>query len=99
MGGQKAIYLFLKHFSRYCPVICYTTKNNMPGANEPFPIKKLLSNHPLRYINPAYFFRLKKEFKKEHITHLFLEQPFYGWLGIWLKKKTGIKLAIHFFIF
>ena len=95
MGGQKAIYLFLKHFSRYCNVICYTTKNNIPGANEPFQIKKVLGNHRLRYINPIYFYKLKKDFKRENITHLLLEQPFYGWLGILIKKKAGVKLIIH----
>jgi glycosyltransferase involved in cell wall biosynthesis len=29
------------------------------------------------------------------VTHLILEQPYYGWLGILLKKFTGVKLVIH----
>lgn len=95
MGGQKAIYFFLKYFSRHCNVICYTTKNNIPDTNEPFTVKKILGTHKLRYINPAYYFKLKKDFRKEKITHLLIEQPYYGWLAILLKKTTGVKLVIH----
>jgi len=95
MGGQKSIYFFLKYFSRYCDVICYTTKNNIPANNESFLIKKILNNHKLRYVNPIYFFKLKKEFKKDNITHLILEQPYYGWLAILIKKTRGVKLILH----
>ncbi|WP_276501749.1 glycosyltransferase family 4 protein [Terrimonas pollutisoli] len=95
MGGQKAIYFFLKYFSRHCDVICYTTKNNSEQSHEPFIVKKILGTHNLRYINPAYFFKLKSEFRKEKITHLLMEQPYYGWLAILLKITTGVKLIIH----
>jgi polysaccharide biosynthesis protein PslH len=95
MGGQKGIYLFLKYFCRYHPIVCYTTKNNEPGFNEPFRVKKVLGTYKLRYVNPFYFFQLKKEFKADQVTHLLLEQPYYGWLAILLKKALGIKLVIH----
>ena len=95
MGGQKGIYLFLKYFSRYCDVICYTTQNNKSTEKEPFRIKNIFSNRKLRYINPFYFFSLKKDFQKENITHLILEHPYFGWLGILLKWFAGIQLIIH----
>jgi glycosyltransferase involved in cell wall biosynthesis len=95
MGGQKSIYLFLKYLSAYCKVVCYTTRNNEPAENEPFLIKKILSNHKVRYINPFYFFRLKKELKKDAITHLLIEHPYYGWLAILLKKAMGLKLILR----
>jgi polysaccharide biosynthesis protein PslH len=95
MGGQKSIYLFLKYLSAYCKVICYTTKNNIPEGNEPFTIKKVFSNHKVRYINPFYFFKIRKELKKDEITHLVLEHPYYGWLAILLKKALGIKLVLR----
>lgn len=95
MGGQKGIYLFLKYFSRYCNVTCYTIQKNIPGGNEAFMVKNILSNHRLRYINPAYFFILKKEFRKNDITHLIIEHPYYGWLGILLKWFTKVKFIVH----
>lgn len=94
MGGQKGIYLFLKHLSRYCNITCYTTKHNEPG-DEPFTVKRIIGTHKLRYVNPAYFLKLKKEFQKDKITHLLLEQPYYGWLAILLKKSLSIKLILH----
>jgi glycosyltransferase involved in cell wall biosynthesis len=95
MGGQKGIYLFLKYFSRYCSVVCYTVKKNVPEGGETFKIKNVFSDHRLRYINLLYFFKLRKDFRKEQITHLILEHPYYGWLGILLKKFTQVKLIVH----
>jgi hypothetical protein len=95
MGGQKGIYLFLKYLSRHFDITCYTTRNNEAGSEVPFTVKKLLGTSKLRYINPAYYFRLKKMFQKDRITHLILEQPYYGWLALLLKKSLGIKLVLH----
>ncbi|MGC4038029.1 MAG: glycosyltransferase [Chitinophagaceae bacterium] len=95
MGGQKGIFLFLQYFSRYHPVICYTTKSNQPQGDENFAINNAIGNARLRYINPAYFFTLRRRFKKDNITHLIIEHPYYGWLGFLLKKFAGIKLIIH----
>jgi glycosyltransferase involved in cell wall biosynthesis len=95
MGGQKGIYLFLKYFSRFHPVVCYTTMNNVPGSQEPFQVKTMLRNNKFRYINLFYFFKLKKEFREDGITHLLLEQPYYGWLALLLKRFLGIKFILH----
>jgi len=95
MGGQKGIYLFLHYFSRYCDITCYTTKNNETTGKENFKIKPILSNSKLRYVNLFYFFRLKKDLRKEGIKHLVLEHPYYGWLGILLKWFSGIQLIVH----
>lgn len=95
MGGQKGIYLFLRYFSKYCSLVCYTIKNNQPQGQENFIVKNILGNGRLRYINLLYFFKLRKEFKKDGITHLIIEHPYYGWLGFLLKKFANVKLIIH----
>ncbi len=95
MGGQKGIYLFLKYVSQKAPVVCYTSNDNEPGENESFTIKKILGRGASRYYNLLNFFKLKKDFKTEGITHLVLEHPYLGWLGILLKYFTGIKLVVH----
>ena len=95
MGGQKGIYLFLHYFSKYCSLVCYTIKNNQPQGQENFIVKNILGNGRLRYINLLYFFKLRKEFKKDGITHLIIEHPYYGWLGFLLKKFANVKLIVH----
>lgn len=95
MGGQKGIYLFLKYVSQKVPVICYTSNDNEPGSNENFVTKKILGTGSSRYYNLLNFFKLKKDFKKEGITHLILEHPYLGWLGILLKFFGGVKLIVH----
>ena len=95
MGGQKGIYFFLRYFSKYCQLVCYTIKNNQPQGQENFIVKNILGNGRLRYINLLYFFKLRKEFKKDGITHLVIEHPYYGWLGFLLKKFANVKLVVH----
>ncbi len=56
---------------------------------------KLLSNSKFRYCNPLYFFKLKRIIKEKKISHLIIEHPYYGWLGIALQKFTGVKLIVH----
>ena len=95
MGGQKGIALFNAYLSRTTDLTCITIKNNDTSFAPGYPVKNILSNSKFRYINPAYFFLLKKIIKKEGITHLILEHPYYGWLGILLKKFCKVKLVVH----
>jgi glycosyltransferase involved in cell wall biosynthesis len=93
-GGQKGIALFYKYFSRHCQLICITTKKNNP-AEANYEVINTISNSPLRYINVFLFSPLYKQIKKQQATHLLLEHPYFGWLGILLKKVTGVKLIAH----
>lgn len=95
MGGQKGIALFNAYLSRSVDLTCITIKNNDTSFAAGYRVKNILSNSRFRYINPSYFFLLKKNIKAEGITHLILEHPYYGWLGILLKKYCGIKLIVH----
>ncbi|MEP6747902.1 MAG: glycosyltransferase [Bacteroidota bacterium] len=95
LGGQKGIALFDKYFSRHCKLICITTKKNDPGAAEGYEVINTISNAPLRYINIFLFFSIYKIIKKQQATHLILEHPYYGWLGMLLKWASGIKLVVH----
>lgn len=94
MGGQKGIAFFNRYLSNQVSLTCVTIKDNDAGT-EPYVVKNILSNSKLRYINPIYFFTLCRIIKKENITHLILEHPYYGWLGILLKWFCKIKLIIH----
>jgi polysaccharide biosynthesis protein PslH len=95
MGGQKGIAFFNRYLSRHTNLSCVTVKDNTEMASEPYPIKNILSNGPSHYINPFYFFTLSRIIRKEKITHLIIEHPYYGWLGILLKWFCKVKLVVH----
>jgi polysaccharide biosynthesis protein PslH len=94
-GGQKGIALFYKYFSRYHRVTIVTTKKNDPANAEGYTLLNILSNSRLRYINPFLFFTIRKQLRKAKAERLILEHPYYGWLGMLLKKICGIPLVVH----
>ena len=95
MGGQKGIALFYQYLSELLPVTIVSTKNNespnIPGIR----FLPLLGNSKLRYANPALFFKMQKVLRQTNCTHLIIEHPYYGWLGILLKRFCGVKLVVH----
>ncbi len=94
-GGQKGIALFYKYFSSYHQVTIITTKKNDPANAEGYTLLNILSNSRLRYINPFLFFTIRKQIRATNAARLILEHPYYGWLGILLKKLCGIRLVVH----
>ena len=95
LGGQKNIALFYKFFSPLVNLTCVTTKKNETEGVSGYEILKILSNSRLRYINLFYFFKFRKIIRQKKITHLILEHPYYGWLGILLKWTCNIKLVVR----
>jgi UDP-N-acetylglucosamine:LPS N-acetylglucosamine transferase len=95
VGGQKGVALFNKYFSKYHHLICVTTKKNEAAAAEGYEVLNVLSNSKLRYINIFYFFLIRKIIRQNKASHLLLEHPYYGWLGILIKKFCGVKLIVH----
>jgi polysaccharide biosynthesis protein PslH len=94
MGGQKAVAYFYKNLSEELPVILAGTKNNIFPAGEGR-FLPLLSNSVLRYADVSLYFKLKTFIKKNNITHLFIEHPYLGWLGVMLQKNTGVNLIVR----
>ena len=94
LGGQKGIALFYKYFSAYHHLTMATIKNNDPSLAQ-YPVLNVFSNSRLRYINPVYFFTLRKIIRREQITHIIIEHPYFGWLGLLLKWFCSIKLVVH----
>lgn len=95
MGGQKGIAFFNRYISSHINLYCVTIKDNSQTATEGYTIKNILSNGPFRYFNPFYFFTLRRIIREEHITHLIIEHPYYGWLGILLQWFCKVKLIVH----
>jgi polysaccharide biosynthesis protein PslH len=95
MGGQKAIALFYKYFTKQVDLSIVTTQNNDPALAEGYELLNILSNSATRYLNVFYFFTLRRIIRQKKITHLILEHPYYGWLGLLLKWFTGVKLVVR----
>jgi glycosyltransferase involved in cell wall biosynthesis len=94
-GGEKFIASFNKYFSGYHQLICVTTKKNNPKDAKEYEVINILSNSKLRYINIFYFFSLRKIIKQKNASHLIIEHPYYGWLGVLLKQFCNVKLIVH----
>ena len=94
-GGQKGIALFEQYLAKRADLVCVTVKSNDPSAAQGLKLLNILPDSPLRYINPLYFFTLKKQVRKYNARFLLLEHPYYGWLGILLKQFTGIRLIVR----
>lgn len=95
LGGQRGIALFCKYMARHVPFTCITTRNNDARLAEGYEVVNVFSNTPLRYINPFYFFSIRSIIRQKQVTHIILEHPYYGWLGLLLKWFTGVRLVIH----
>lgn len=95
MGGQKGIALFYEYLKQLVPVTIIST----PAGDIPLAFSghylPLLNKARARYINPMLFFSISKEIKKQQFTHLVLEHPYFAWLGLLLKRTTGITLVVH----
>ncbi|MEO6914443.1 MAG: glycosyltransferase [Chitinophagaceae bacterium] len=94
LGGQKGIALFNEYLSKLFPLCCATVTGNDPRYAT-YPVFNILGDSSLRYINVFNFFRLRKIIRDQAVTHLILEHPYLGWLGMLLKKYTGVKLVVH----
>lgn len=93
-GGQKCIAQFNEYFSEYHQLVCLTIKDNPPSAAS-YEVLNILSGSRMRYINIFYFFLVRRLIKKYAITHLIVEHPYFGWLGLLLKKFCGVRFVIR----
>jgi glycosyltransferase involved in cell wall biosynthesis len=94
-GGQRAITLLLGYLSQRVPLTCYSTSDNEPGEGITFELIPFFGSSRLRYINPLNYFRLRKEIRRTGATHILLEHPYWGWLGILLQASTRARLVVR----
>ena len=93
-GGQKGIALFNEYLSLHHKLFCFTVKDNLPG-DVPYRVYNTMENNKLRYVNFFYFFSLRKIILQNNISHVIIEHPYFGWLGLLLKWFCKVKLIIH----
>jgi hypothetical protein len=93
-GGQKNIALFNQNLSQHHKLTCVTVSSHSSPLAD-YDVLQILSPSAFRYANIFYFFTLRSIIKKRKITHVIIEHPYYGWLGILLQKICGVKLIVH----
>lgn len=94
MGGQKGIALFYEYLSKMLPVTMIGTTKQLPQQFDGEFIPAL-GESKYRYINPALFLKVKRRIENAGASHLILEHPYFGWLGVMLKRACKLKLVIH----
>ena len=94
-GGQKHIALFYQYFSGYVRLICAGTNDNDLSAAVGYTVVPLFSSSRWRYVNPLYFFRLRKLIRSESAGYLLIEHPYLGWLAMLLKRFCGVSLLVR----
>ena len=95
MGGQKGIASFYTAFSKLVPVTVISTNNNENPTDLAAEFLPILSSSKSRYFNPFFLLTLRRIIKERKATHLILEHPYLGWLGILAKWFLNIRLIIH----
>ncbi len=93
MGGHKGIALFYEYVGRQVKLTCVSTRQTSEQHAVNYNLVKLFGKSGLRYINPFYFFPLRRLIKEKKIEWLLLEHPYYGWLAFLLKYLCGVKLV------
>jgi polysaccharide biosynthesis protein PslH len=94
-GGQKGIALFNKYLAREMELVCLCSKNNEQPGSLNYKLIPELPTGKTQFINPFCWYKIINTVKKEKITHLILEHPYYGIAGWLAKKMCGIKLIVH----
>jgi len=95
MGGQKGIALFYSFFAKLVDVTIISTKDNGLPENLNADFLPVLSTKKSRYYDPGLLLTIQKLIKKKSVTHLILEQPFLGWLGMLSKIIFSIRIVVH----
>jgi len=95
MGGQKGIALFYSFFAKLVDVTIISTKDNGSPENLNADFLPVLSTKKSRYYDPRLLLTIQKLIKEKSVTHLILEQPFLGWLGILSKIIFNLRIVVH----
>lgn len=94
-GGQRSIALFNTYLSAYVRLICVTTRDNDVAAANGYEVLNVLPVGALRYLNPFFFFTLRRIVRQHKVSHLLLEHPYYGWMAVLAKWLCGVQLIIR----
>jgi glycosyltransferase involved in cell wall biosynthesis len=94
LGGQKGIALFNQYFSGEVNLFCFTIQDNDPSGVS-YKVYNEMENGSGRYANILNFTKIKKIIRENNISVVIVEHPYYGWMGLLLKRFCNVNLIIH----
>ena len=93
-GGQKCIASFNEFLSAEHDLFCYTVKENDPSAAA-YTVYNEMQPGKLRYVNLLAAKRIGLIIRRHKISHVVIDHPYYGWMGLLLRKLYNVKLIIR----
>ena len=94
-GGQKFIARFFEHLGENAGLIVISVAENDLSLAKNYRIIPLLKSSFSRYIDRSLYKKILEIISREKFETIIWEHPYYTWLAIRLKKKTGITTIIH----
>ena len=93
MGGQKGVALFYKYLKAYFDIFIAASRNNKDFEEQN--VTPFLFANKLLFLNIFYLYHLKKEIEKKKIDIVLIEHSYPAFMGIILRKWTGVPFIIH----
>ena len=94
-GGQKGIAHFNQHLAGHYPLVCLCSSNNEPADFLSYQLKPILPTGKWQFINPATWWTILSEAKKNKVSHVIIEHPYHAIAGYLCKLFMRTKLVIH----
>ncbi|RFM26489.1 glycosyltransferase [Deminuibacter soli] len=94
-GGQKFIAWFHRFLAHHISITCAGTQQNIPEAAAGYELLPVMTGSFTRYFNPLLALRLQRLIRTRQFTHVMIQHPYMGWLGVCLKQLTGVKLIVQ----
>ncbi len=94
-GGQKGIAEFNQALGQQGSLVCLCSKNNTPRGNESYGVFNWLPNSKWQIVNPLMWFAIIRFAKKQQITHVIIEHPYYSITGWLLKALCNCTIITH----
>ena len=94
-GGQKFIARFFEQIADRVELTVISVPDNDPALAKNYKIIPILKSSFSRYYDRSLYKKLLRLIELEKINTIIWEHPYYAWLAIKLKKRTGVKTIIH----
>lgn len=94
-GGQKFIAKFFEYLSREVELTVISVAENDIQLARNYKIIPLLKKSFSRYYDSSLVAKITALVEKERFDAVIWEHPYFAWLAIKIKKRTGIKTIIH----
>jgi polysaccharide biosynthesis protein PslH len=94
-GGHLGIFYPLQFLGKHSTLYSAGVVHNDTDIKLNYTALPIFKGGALRYINPLYFFRLRKIIKEKEVDVILLQHCYFAWLAILLKKVCNVKLVLR----